>query len=58
MKCINCGGRMIILDSRHSDNGLKVRRRYECTTCKTRMSTLEQVEMTTVSIPKISKEEA
>ncbi len=45
MKCPYCGGESKVLESRHADEGLAIRRRRECLQCGRRFNTMETVEM-------------
>jgi transcriptional regulator NrdR family protein len=42
MKCPECNSKALVMDSRPS--GERIRRRYRCTGCEARFSTLELVE--------------
>ena len=45
MKCPYCGYQESkVVDSRHSDDGMSIRRRRECLSCKKRFTTYETVE--------------
>ena len=45
MKCPYCGYQESkVVDSRHSDDGLSIRRRRECLSCQKRFTTYETVE--------------
>ena len=45
MKCPYCGDQESkVVDSRHSDDGLSIRRRRECLSCQKRFTTYEKVE--------------
>ena len=45
MKCPFCGDQESkVVDSRHSDDGLSIRRRRECMNCQRRFTTYEMVE--------------
>ena len=45
MKCPFCGDQESkVVDSRHSEDGLSIRRRRECLTCQRRFTTYETVE--------------
>ena len=45
MKCPYCGDQESkVVDSRHSDDGLSIRRRRECLSCHRRFTTYETVE--------------
>ena len=45
MKCPYCGYQESkVVDSRHSDDGLSIRRRRECLQCQKRFTTYETVE--------------
>ena len=45
MKCPYCGYQESkVVDSRHSDDGLRIRRRRECLQCQKRFTTYETVE--------------
>ena len=46
MKCPYCGDQESkVVDSRHSDDGLSIRRRRECLSCQKRFTTYETVEI-------------
>ena len=46
MKCPFCGDQESkVVDSRHSEDGLSIRRRRECLQCHSRFTTYETVEM-------------
>ena len=44
MKCPYCGFQDSKVDSRHSEDGLSIRRRRECQACQKRLTTYETVE--------------
>ena len=45
MKCPFCGDQdSKVVDSRHSEDGLSIRRRRECMNCQRRFTTYEYVE--------------
>ena len=45
MKCPYCGYQESkVVDSRHSDDGVSIRRRRECLQCQKRFTTYETVE--------------
>ena len=45
MKCPFCGDQESkVVDSRHSEDGLSIRRRRECLNCQRRFTTYEMVE--------------
>ncbi len=53
MKCPFCGDQESkVVDSRHSDDGLSIRRRRECLTCQRRFTTYEIVESLPVIVVK------
>ena len=55
MKCPYCGYQESkVVDSRHSDDGLSIRRRRECLSCHMRFTTYEVVE--TVPLVVIKKD--
>lgn len=45
MKCPYCGGESKVLESRHAEEGLAIRRRRECLQCGRRFNTMETVEV-------------
>ena len=53
MKCPFCGDQEIkVVDSRHSDDGLSIRRRRECLACQRRFTTYEVVESLPIIVVK------
>ena len=53
MKCPYCGYRESkVVDSRHSDDGLSIRRRRECLQCQRRFTTYETVESLPIVVVK------
>ena len=53
MKCPFCGDQESkVVDSRHSDDGLSIRRRRECLACQRRFTTYEIVESLPVIVVK------
>lgn len=53
MKCPFCGDQESkVVDSRHSDDGLSIRRRRECLACQRRFTTYETVEILPVIVVK------
>ncbi len=53
MKCPFCGDQESkVVDSRHSDDGLSIRRRRECLACQKRFTTYEIVESLPVIVVK------
>lgn len=53
MKCPYCGDQESkVVDSRHSDDGLSIRRRRECLGCQRRFTTYETVESLPVIVVK------
>ena len=53
MKCPFCGDQESkVVDSRHSEDGLSIRRRRECMTCQRRFTTYEIVESLPVIVVK------
>lgn len=53
MKCPYCGDQdSKVVDSRHSDDGLSIRRRRECLTCQKRFTTYETVESLPIIVVK------
>ena len=53
MKCPFCGDLdSKVIDSRHSDDGLSIRRRRECLGCQRRFSTYESVEVLPIIVVK------
>ena len=53
MKCPYCGDQESkVVDSRHSDDGLSIRRRRECLACQRRFTTYETVESLPISVVK------
>ena len=53
MKCPFCGEQESkVVDSRHSEDGLSIRRRRECLTCQRRFTTYEIVESLPVIVVK------
>ena len=53
MKCPFCGDQESkVVDSRHSDDGLSIRRRRECLVCQKRFTTYEIVESLPVIVVK------
>lgn len=55
MKCPFCGDQESkVVDSRHSDDGLSIRRRRECMNCQHRFTTYEMVESLPIMVVKRS----
>ena len=53
MKCPYCGDQESkVVDSRHSDDGLSIRRRRECPSCQKRFTTYETVESLPIIVVK------
>ena len=53
MKCPFCGDQESkVVDSRHSEDGLSIRRRRECHTCQRRFTTYEMVESLPIIVVK------
>lgn len=53
MKCPFCGDlESKVIDSRHSDDGLSIRRRRECLRCQRRFTTYESVEVLPIIVVK------
>ena len=53
MKCPYCGYQESkVVDSRHSDDGLSIRRRRECLSCQKRFTTYETVESLPIAVVK------
>ena len=53
MKCPFCGDLdSQVIDSRHSDDGLSIRRRRECLGCQRRFTTYESVEVLPIIVVK------
>ena len=53
MKCPYCGYQESkVVDSRHSDDGLSIRRRRECLQCQRRFTTYETVESLPIVVVK------
>lgn len=53
MKCPFCGDtESKVVDSRHNDDGLSIRRRRECLTCQRRFTTYEIVESLPIIVVK------
>lgn len=53
MKCPFCGDQESkVVDSRHSEDGLSIRRRRECMRCQRRFTTYEVVEMLSIIVVK------
>ena len=53
MKCPFCGDQESkVVDSRHSEDGLSIRRRRECLTCQRRFTTYEIVESLPIIVVK------
>ena len=53
MKCPFCGYQdSKVVDSRHSDDGLSIRRRRECISCQKRFTTYETVESLPIVVVK------
>ena len=53
MKCPFCGDQeSMVVDSRHSDDGLSIRRRRECMGCQRRFTTYEIVESLPIIVVK------
>ena len=53
MKCPYCGDQESkVVDSRHSDDGLSIRRRWECLSCQKRFTTYETVESLPIIVVK------
>lgn len=56
MKCRFCGSPdSKVIDSRPTDDGLKIRRRRECVICNTRFTTYEMIETVPVMVVKKNK---
>ena len=53
MKCPFCGDQESkVVDSRHSEDGLSIRRRRECIACQRRFTTYEYVETVALTVIK------
>ena len=53
MKCLFCGDQESkVVDSRHSEDGLSIRRRRECLVCMRRFTTYETVESLPIIVVK------
>ena len=53
MKCPYCGYQESkVVDSRHSDDGVSIRRRRECLSCQKRFTTYETVESLPIVVVK------
>ena len=53
MKCPHCGYQESkVVDSRHSEDGLSIRRRRECLSCQKRFTTYETVESLPIIVVK------
>ena len=53
MKCPHCGFQESkVVDSRHSEDGLSIRRRRECLSCQKRFTTYETVEVLPIIVVK------
>ena len=53
MKCPFCGDQESkVVDSRHSEDGLSIRRRRECLACQRRFTTYEEVESLPIIVVK------
>ncbi len=53
MKCPHCGSQdSKVVDSRHSEDGLSIRRRRECLSCQKRFTTYETVESLPIIVVK------
>lgn len=53
MKCPHCGCQdSKVVDSRHSEDGLSIRRRRECLSCQKRFTTYETVESLPIIVVK------
>ena len=53
MRCPYCGDQESkVVDSRHSDDGLSIRRRRECLSCQKRFTTYETVESLPIIVVK------
>jgi transcriptional repressor NrdR len=53
MKCPHCGyAESKVVDSRHSEDGLSIRRRRECLSCQKRFTTYETVEVLPIIVVK------
>ena len=53
MKCPYCGYQESkVVDSRHSDDGMRIRRRRECLSCQKRFTTYETVESLPIVVVK------
>ncbi len=53
MKCPHCGYQESkVVDSRHSEDGLSIRRRRECLSCQRRFTTYETVESLPIIVVK------
>ena len=53
MKCPHCGFQESkVVDSRHSEDGLSIRRRRECLSCQRRFTTYETVESLPIIVVK------
>ena len=53
MKCPHCGySESKVVDSRHAEDGLSIRRRRECLSCQKRFTTYETVEVLPIIVVK------
>ena len=53
MKCPHCGFQESkVVDSRHSEDGMSIRRRRECLSCQKRFTTYETVEILPIIVVK------
>ena len=53
MKCPHCGYQESkVVDSRHSEDGMSIRRRRECLSCQRRFTTYETVEILPILVVK------
>lgn len=52
MKCPHCTAETKVLESRHADDGLAIRRRRECLQCGRRFNTMEKLEETPLVVVK------
>ena len=53
MKCPHCGYQESkVVDSRHSEDGMSIRRRRECLSCQKRFTTYETVEILPIIVVK------
>lgn len=56
MKCTSCGHlESKVVDSRQTDDGIKIRRRRECLSCSARFTTYEIIETTPLIVIKRDK---